>query len=78
VADADRILPLPRLSVIDDLHATGPLTRARGEVGRVYLGAFARGLGATASTFYDDDVTALLAPEERLSPMLAVAVGLRA
>ena len=46
-------------------------------VGRVYLGAFARGLGATASTFYDDDVTAFLAPEEGLSPMLAVAVGRR-
>ena len=47
-------------------------------VGRVYLGAFARGLGATASTFYDDDVTAFLASEESLSPMLAVAVGRRA
>jgi hypothetical protein len=46
-------------------------------IGRVYLGAFARGLGATASTFYDDDVTAFLAPEEALSPMLAVAVGRR-
>ena len=46
-------------------------------VGRVSLGAFARGLGATASTFYDDDVTAFLAPEEGLSPMLAVAVGRR-
>jgi Nitroreductase family len=47
-------------------------------VGRVYLGAFARGLGATASTFYDDDVTAFLAPEEGLSPMLCAAVGRRA
>jgi nitroreductase len=46
-------------------------------VGRAYLGAFARGLGATASTFYDDDVTAFLASDERLSPMLAVAVGRR-
>jgi hypothetical protein len=46
-------------------------------VGRVYLGAFARGLGATASTFYDDEVTAFLAPKEGLSPMLAVAVGRR-
>jgi nitroreductase len=46
-------------------------------VGRVYLGAFARGLGATASTFYDDDVTAFLASEEGLSPMLCVAVGHR-
>jgi nitroreductase len=44
-------------------------------VGRIYLGAFARGLGATASTFYDDEVTAFLAPEERLSPMLSAAVG---
>jgi hypothetical protein len=44
-------------------------------VGRVYLGAFARGLGATASTFYDDDVTAFLAPGEGLSPMLCAAIG---
>jgi hypothetical protein len=44
-------------------------------VGRIYLGAFARGLGATASTFYDDDVTAFLAPEEGLSPMLCAVVG---
>lgn len=46
-------------------------------VGRIYLGAFARGLGATASTFYDDDVTAFLAPDEGLSPMLCAAVGRR-
>jgi hypothetical protein len=46
-------------------------------VGRIYLGAFARGLGATASTFYDDEVTAFLAPVERLSPMLCAAVGRR-
>jgi hypothetical protein len=46
-------------------------------IGRVYLGAFARGLGATASTFYDDEVTAFLAPKEELSPMLCAAVGRR-
>lgn len=46
-------------------------------IGRVYLGAFARGLAATASTFYDDEVTALLAPKEALSPMLCAAVGWR-
>ena len=46
-------------------------------VGRIYLGAFARGLGATASTFYDDDVTVFVAPDERLSPMLCAAVGRR-
>jgi nitroreductase len=44
-------------------------------VGRIYLAAFARGLGATASTFYDDDVTAFLAPDDGLSPMLCAAVG---
>jgi hypothetical protein len=47
-------------------------------IGRIYLGAFARGLGATASTFYDDNVTAFLAPDDRLSPMLCAAVGRRA
>jgi hypothetical protein len=46
-------------------------------IGRIYLGAFARGLGATASTFYDDEVTAFLAPDEGLSPMLCAAVGRR-
>jgi nitroreductase len=46
-------------------------------VGRIYLGASARGLGATASTFYDDDVAAFVAPDEGLSPMLAAAVGRR-
>jgi hypothetical protein len=46
-------------------------------IGRIYLGAFTRGLGATASTFYDDDVTAFLAPDEGLSPLLCAAVGRR-
>jgi SagB-type dehydrogenase family enzyme len=45
--------------------------------GRVYLAAFARGLGATASTFYDDDVTEFLAPGTTKAPMLCVAVGRR-
>ena len=43
--------------------------------GRVYLGAYAEGLGATASTFYDDEVTKFLAPGTEKSPMLCVAVG---
>jgi SagB-type dehydrogenase family enzyme len=46
-------------------------------VGRVYLAAFARGLGATASTFFDDDVTTFFAPETAKAPMLCVAVGRR-
>ena len=45
--------------------------------GRIQLGAFARGLAATASTFYDDDVTRFFAAEGR-ETMLAVAVGRRA
>jgi SagB-type dehydrogenase family enzyme len=43
--------------------------------GRVYLAACARGLGATASTFYDDDVTAFFAPGTTKAPMLCAAVG---
>ena len=43
--------------------------------GWVYLGAFARRLGATASTFYDDEVSRFLAPER--SPLLAAAIGRR-
>jgi SagB-type dehydrogenase family enzyme len=45
--------------------------------GRVYLAAFARGLGATASTFYDDEVTAFFAPGTTKAPMLCVAIGRR-
>jgi hypothetical protein len=43
--------------------------------GRLQVGAFALGWGATASTFYDDDVSRAF--ESRESPMLAVAVGRR-
>jgi SagB-type dehydrogenase family enzyme len=41
--------------------------------GRLYLGAYARGLGATGLTFYDDDVSRFFATEK--SPMLCVALG---
>ena len=43
--------------------------------GRLYLGAYAQGLGATGLTFYDDEVTEFLAPGTDESPMLCVAVG---
>jgi nitroreductase len=43
--------------------------------GRLQVGAFALGWGATASTFYDDDVSRAF--ESRESPMLTVAVGRR-
>lgn len=45
-------------------------------VGRIYLASYAQGLAATASTFYDDDVSSFLAPN--LSPMLCAAVGFAA
>jgi SagB-type dehydrogenase family enzyme len=43
--------------------------------GRIYIGAFARGLGATASTFYDDAVTEFFAPGSSKAPMLCAAIG---
>ena len=43
--------------------------------GRLYLGAYARGLGATGLTFYDDEVGRFFTGDTRTSPMLCVAVG---
>ena len=44
--------------------------------GRLYLSAYALGLGATGLTFYDDDVTQFFSPHgERKSPMFLLAVG---
>jgi SagB-type dehydrogenase family enzyme len=44
--------------------------------GRLQIGAFMRGWGAAASTFFDDEVSALLETDE--SPLLMVAIGPRA
>ena len=43
--------------------------------GRLQIGAFMRGWGAAASTFYDDEVSRLLDTHE--SPLLMVAIGPR-
>jgi nitroreductase len=43
--------------------------------GRLQVGAFMRGWGAAASTFYDDEVSRLLGTDEL--PLLMVAVGPR-
>jgi hypothetical protein len=43
--------------------------------GRMYLGAYARRLGATGLTFYDDDVARFLTGETGEQPMLCVALG---
>ncbi|MGO9973344.1 MAG: SagB family peptide dehydrogenase [Solirubrobacteraceae bacterium] len=47
-------------------------------VGRMYLGAYAQGLGATGLTFYDDEVAKLVAPGTRLEPMMCIAIGIDA
>jgi len=44
--------------------------------GRLQVGAFMRGWGAAASTFYDEEVSSLL--ETADAPMLMVAIGARA
>ena len=43
--------------------------------GRMYLGAYARGLGATGLTFYDDEVSRFFTGGTERSPMLCVALG---
>jgi SagB-type dehydrogenase family enzyme len=44
--------------------------------GRLYLDAYALKLGATGSTFYDDEVTEFFSPHARgKSPILAIGVG---
>jgi nitroreductase len=47
-------------------------------VGRVYLGAYALGLGATGLTFYDDEVAEFLTAETRMQPMMCVSLGVDA
>lgn len=47
--------------------------------GRIYLAAYAQGLGATGLTFYDDAVTEFFSPHaRRKSVMFLVAIGKRA
>jgi hypothetical protein len=80
----------PRLAAFDvwqmaDLDAVGARLGDRGyrwaqleagiRAGRLQIGAFMRGWGAAASTFYDDEVSKLLGTEE--SPLLMVAIGNR-
>jgi SagB-type dehydrogenase family enzyme len=43
--------------------------------GRLYLAAYARGLGATGLTFYDDDVASFLTGGTERQPLLCVALG---
>jgi len=44
--------------------------------GRIYLSAYAQGIGASGSTFYDDAVTEFFSPHAKgMSTMIAVGVG---
>jgi SagB-type dehydrogenase family enzyme len=69
IADLERIL---------GLHGNRGYRAAQLEAGirtgRMYLGAVALGLGATATTFYDDDVTRFFGVDEG-EAMLALATG---
>jgi SagB-type dehydrogenase family enzyme len=47
--------------------------------GKLYLGAYALGLGATGLTFYDDDVTEFFSPQAKgKSAIFVVALGVQA
>ena len=47
--------------------------------GKIYLSAYALGIGASGSTFYDDAVTEFFSPHSRnMSPMIAVGAGVPA
>ena len=47
--------------------------------GKIYLSSYARGIGASGSTFYDDAVTEFFSPHAKgKSPMIAVGVGVPA
>jgi len=47
--------------------------------GKIYLSAYALGLGASGSTFYDDAVTELFSPHAKeKSTMIAVGLGVPA
>lgn len=47
--------------------------------GKVYLAAYAQGIGASGSTFYDDVVTEYFSPHAQgKSTMIAVGIGIPA
>jgi nitroreductase len=68
-ADLDRVLP-----ALGDRGYRAAQLDAGIRAGRLSLGAYARGLGATGLTFYDDEVRASLRTAEE--PMMCIAVGI--
>jgi SagB-type dehydrogenase family enzyme len=73
LADLDELL-----ATLGDRGYRAAQLEAGIRAGRVYLGAYAQGLGATGLTFYDDEVTEFLAPGTAKTPMMCVAVGIDA
>jgi hypothetical protein len=46
-------------------------------LGKIYLAAYAQGLGASGSTFYDDEVTNFFLPHSiNRNPILAAGIGI--
>lgn len=72
MADLDRVL-----AVLGNRGYRAAQLEAGIVAGRIQVGAFALGWGATCSTFYDDDVARAVAPERGDSPLLCVALGRR-
>jgi SagB-type dehydrogenase family enzyme len=70
-ADLDRVLP-----ALGDRGYRVAQLDAGIRAGRLSLGAYARGLGATGLTFYDDEVRDFLRTGEE--PMMCVAIGVDA
>jgi nitroreductase len=70
-ADLDRVLP-----ALGDRGYRAAQLDAGIRAGRLSLGAYARGLGATGLTFYDDEVRAFLRTADE--PMMCVAMGVDA
>jgi SagB-type dehydrogenase family enzyme len=66
---------LADVSALDDRGYRWAQVEGGIRAGRLYVGAAARGWGATGSTFLDEDVSAALGTTE--APMLAVAFGPR-
>jgi SagB-type dehydrogenase family enzyme len=72
-ADLDRVLP-----ALGDRGYRAAQLDAGIRAGRLSLGAYARGLGATGLTFYDDEVAEFLTGDTVAQPMMCVSLGLDA
>jgi SagB-type dehydrogenase family enzyme len=72
---AVNVFQLAQVESLDDRGYRWAQLEAGIRAGRLQVGAFMRGWGAAASTFYDDEVSQLLETDE--APMLMVSIGRR-